>query len=860
MDTAILKKKIKLAYSFLSKPFKIYLTSPYRRKIVRYNRYYKHLPIKKHTILYESFYGRGMLCCPYALFKELIRHPKYKNYHHVWVLDDLDGHADLIREYRNTPLKISFVQHESRKYLKYLASAKYLINNVSFYNYFIKKRGQIYINTWHGIPLKHLGYDEPTGALTASNMARNFLHTDYLISANPFLTEIYKHAFKQEGLSNVQIIEEGYPRLDTLVHTEAAKVYTMLRQKGVSVDPGKEIILYAPTWRGNSYANPNCNLDELIQFKDTLENIIDTNKYQILIKVHQVVYSKIKEQLDEFSYVVPATMDANVILSVTDILISDFSSIYFDFLVTGKPVLFYITDLEKYSDVRGIYCGIDSLPGPNTDSMEVLGGWINHIAAVFEENRERYQEVREWCCNYDVGRISEKIIRTVFEKNAEGVRMLDCGNGKEKLLISRGRMLVNGISTSLINLLNQIDYDRYDVTVLLEPPKNQQQKDLVLRIHPKARVMIRSGMMLRGLTEDIRNNFYTQSNPIRHFTEWIFPKKTYQREFRRIWGESEFDYVIDFDGYNNFHSSLCLIPEAKQVCIWLHNDMLSEFNLKYNWLKKTFYLYHKFDSIVSCSRQVMEVNRQNLSDYAEPDKFLYAKNCIDFERINSGVREGKLFYYNGKYHYIETNENNLIIQMKLIPLQPGNMGLADSPKTDIAPAGTKISDGITRFVTIGRLSVEKNQAALISAFARLEKRKPDIMLFLIGEGPARKELRTLINDLGLADKIILTGNLSNPFGLLNQCDCFVLPSIHEGQPLVVFEARALHMPIILSKFSSVAGSMIERGQYLVQTDEASIYDGLCAYMAGDVPSDYDFVPEKYNDEAYLEFQAAVFGK
>ena len=115
----------------------------------------------------------------------------------------------------------------------------------------------------------------------------------------------------------------------------------------------------------------------------------------------------------------------------------------------------------------------------------------------------------------------------------------------------------------------------------------------------------------------------------------------------------------------------------------------------------------------------------------------------------------------------------------------------------------------------------------------------------------------LICQLGLQEKVILTGNLSNPFGLLRQCDCFILPSLHEGQPLVVFEARAMHMPIILSRFSSVGGSVIENGQCLVDMDADSIYEGMCRFMAGGVPGRYAFDDEEYNREAYAEFERAA---
>lgn len=861
MNSEIIGRKIDLGLSIVFDPLRKYISSPAKRRNVRYARYYKHRSVKKKVILYEAFYGRGMLCGPYALFQELMRHPVYCRYHHVWVLDDLSRHADLIRQYKHS--RVSFVAHGSKKYLKYLASAGYLINNSTFPGYFVKKEGQIYLNTWHGIPLKHLGYDEPSGTLAASNTARNFLHADYLIAANPFMTDIYRKAYRQEGISQARIIEEGYPRLDTLVNEDRGGIYRELERQGVSVDPDKKIILYAPTWRGDSFQNPNLGMDEWIHLKEVLEKKIDTDTYQVLVKVHQAVYSRIQDQLEEFPYLVPASMDANVILGITDILISDFSSIYFDYLATGRPVLFYIPDLEEYSEKRGLYFGIEELPGPNTADPEELGDWINRIDTVFAENRERYERVRNWCCDCEIGAISSKVIQAVFDGETEGIRILGCGSEKKKVLISRGPMMVNGISTALINLLRQFDYNRYDVTVLLAEPVDQKEREQILRLDENKDVRILTLAKPDGLTttifEDIKNNFYTQINPVKALTSLMYSEKIYVREFRRLFGESGFDYIVDYDGYGIFNATVCLAQKEAQTYIWLHNDMMSEFETRFFWLKRVFSLYERFDYAVSCSRQIMETNRKKLAGFLPEERFRYAKNCVDFEKVRAGSRMGQIVS-NGNKYYSFSDTDCSVTNMKLIPLQPGVLTEWQEGTVDFSSADTKADNGITRFVTVGRLSVEKNQAALIRAFARLAEERQDVMLYILGDGPERDSLWSLIGTLNIQDHVILTGNLSNPFGLLHQCDCFVLPSLHEGQPLVVFEARALQMPVILSRFSSVGGSIIENGQYLVDMDEDSIYNGLRAYLAGDVPCDYVFDVDAYNREAYAEFETAVFGK
>ena len=205
----------------------------------RYAYHYKHRKIKDNVVLYEAYFGKGMLCNPYAIFLELMENPDYQNLIHVWVLKDMDADKELQEKYKKCK-NVIFVKHNSGKYLKYLCSAKYLINNVTFPNYFTKKDGQIYVNTWHGIPLKTLGYDMPNGGVETSNVIRNFLQVDYMISASPFLTHIYKTAYKLENIYQGKIIEEGYPRLDLLVKTS--------RGEGQKMHPGTFFVNSRKLW------------------------------------------------------------------------------------------------------------------------------------------------------------------------------------------------------------------------------------------------------------------------------------------------------------------------------------------------------------------------------------------------------------------------------------------------------------------------------------------------------------------------------------------------------------------------------------------------------------------------------------
>lgn len=858
--------KTKKIAGFFIKPILDRVRLKTLRSRTRYAYYYKYCRVEDTTILYESFFGRGLVCNPYALFRELFNNPKYKNYKHVWVLDNLKEHLHEVEEYKKYK-NVKFIQYNSRDYLKYLSKSKYLINNTTFPSFFTKKSNQVYINTWHGIPLKKLGIDMTEGRLDNTNVFRNLLHTDYIISANNFLTDIFLRGCQLRGLYSGKIIEEGYPRNDITIITERDYIYNKLNKYGVKVDESKKVILYAPTWKGNNISKPIYNLEEIIDFKNILEENIDCNIYQVFIKPHQAVYNKFKNELD-VDFIIPAMIDANEILSITDILISDYSSIYFDFLITNRPVLFYIPDVEEYKLYRGLYFSLDDLPGPYTKELCDIYNWINNIDYVFEINKEKYLKVRNWTFPYYGSDVSKRVIDVVFDHNEDKYNILSSNNKKMKVLFHRGLMKTNGISATFLNLLNLIDYTQFDVTAHIIYPTSEEIKDLSMNINSNVRLMTRNSTLNLTIFEDIRDRVVKYWGIKNKFFKFIFPEKVYQREFLRCYGNVNFDYVFDFEGYNIFFSLLHLQSKSAIKGIWLHSDMMAEKNLRFSYLKALFTLYSKFDKIVSCSYDIMLVNRENLATDETRDKFVYVKNAIDPTRAEEASSFNNIVNYDGnKFCAIKKKSLNDEISIDLIPLDFIKDKIEYQNKQFLIKKQVKNENGkisldlldplpksdITHFITIGRLSPEKNHQAMIMAFSRLFKENYNIMLYIVGDGPLLAKTKALIKKLKLDNHIILTGNVQNPFELMKHCDCFILPSLHEGQPVVLNEARLLKMPIIVSNFSSVNGATVENGQLVIGKSEEDIYNGMKSFIEGKVPKDYIFDCTEYNKEAYNEF-------
>lgn len=837
-----LKEFLKKAYkmcSFLLTPIIKRVKSGTLRRRSRYARYYKQMKIKDNWVLYEAFFGRGMLCNPYAIFSHLLKDPQHKNLIHIWVLDDINNHKALIERFRKNS-NVRFVQYQSRAYLKCLCKAKYLINNGTFPSYFTKKDGQIYINTWHGVPLKKMGFDMPNGQVESANTIRNLMAADYLLSSGQILSDMYTGSYKLNGVYEGKILDSGYPRLDLLKTTNREEFLKRLEQSGVQVERSKEIVLYAPTWKGKSFGAVSADIEQYISFKEWFDTHVDQSKYQLLIKVHQSVYAKLKETWPNCSYMVPATIDANEMLSVTSILISDYSSIFFDFLATDRPIIFYIPDQAQYQDDRGTNFSLNELPGSIATSISELCDLINNKTYMTSECAN-YKRMKQLSCNYEIGEISSQIANVIWGNGDNTIKLVSCQTPKKKILFSRGKMRVNGISTSLLNLLGVIDYEKFDVTLQITKPSEKLEMDLIQDINPHVRVLVRVSTLNVTLWEDYCQEISSNYGQVGIYARF-YKSNIFQREFKRSYGDCKFDYILDFDGYNTYYSLIHLAQPHAQTGIWLHNDMVAEKEERFPWLKRQFEIYPMYDYLISCSKEIMEVNRKNLATSETYPKFTYAKNIVGLQRIERLLKEDRTISPSEvSYCAIRDSEpDDVVKKYSIIPLQVSGQ---------TAP--------VIRFITIGRLSPEKNHKALITAFSQFIQKGHNAMLYILGDGPLKEDIEAQISQLGLSERIIMTGNVRNPFAVMKHCDCFILPSLHEGQPMVIHEARLLKLPIIMSRFSSAEGSTIPNGQYLIGTNTEDILDGLNAFIDGRVPSNYVFDAAQYNREAYEEFLCAI---
>lgn len=823
-------------------------------------------PLKRNTVIWESFSGNGALCNPEALFRQMLDDPRFSDFRHTWVLSDRAWSSRFRSEFA-VHSRVSFVRYRSTSYFEKLESSHYLVNNATFPAEYVKRPDQTYLNMWHGTPLKKMGYDIEGGADGARNVLRNFMSADYLVSQNAFMTEqMYLNAYKLTNVYKGAIIEEGYPRSDHMFKSNAGDVARHeLRDRGIETT-GRKVLLYAPTWRGQSFYKPNADANRLKETLRALRANPELDGWVILLKAHQVIFDQLVEDPEFSDYLIHNDVPANEALAITDLLITDYSSIFIDYLATGRPIAFHIPDSDSYATDRGVYLETSELPGPVSRSVEELNENVTKLRDrssfenAFPSEHERYVNLAAELTPLDDGGAGERVLDVVFGGNETEYHVKrDFCDSRKKIVIYLGGMITNGITSSALNLLDSMDSSEYDVTVFFYRSGQRDRKENAAMIPGHVRQLIRDPSILQlpllgSMQELDKASLDDMPHSDKDAAVWDW-------EWRRIFGQAEFDAAVDFSGYSSYWTRIVAHATAPKKAIWLHNDLVADAEREVNGIRPhfqnltgVFKLYRDFDALVSVSPDLNEINRQNLGMYASAEKFTSARNTINVERIRSGSGGTMVENPSAGNHSL----NNLSDAVKALGKYYSFEEVITEASRQQSLSSFVGSGAGATFVTVGRLSPEKNHARLIRAFALVAQNRPEAKLVIIGEGPLEKELKQLTVSLGVAGSVEFTGRLRNPYSVMSACDCFVMSSDYEGQPIVILEARVLGLPIVTTRFGSVHSAMEGSGGLIVDADEAALANGMQAYLDGRIHAE-PFDGDAYNREVVEEFTQAVFG-
>lgn len=785
-----------------------YMKGPQTRRNMAYAEYRDTLPVEQNVFFFESSHGSAIHCNPYAMYQELKKRDNFGDFKIVWVLNDMSKcPMDIL-----TQSNVLVVKQHSDAYLRYLATAKYLINNVTFPIYFSRRDGQKYLNTWHGTPLKLMGKLVKGAHYEHKNVARNFAHVTHFFLPNQHTHDCLVRDHDLGGLVTPATLLKGSPRIDrtlSLSHTRRKEVREQL-----SISDGQKVVLYAPTWRGQM-GDHVFDSDGLVQDLSAMAD----GGHKLLFRAHRFAEKAIGN-VKTSAQIVPPDIDTNELLAIVDVLVTDYSSIFYDFLPLGREIVFYTPDYEQYAEERGLYVPREEWPGEVFDDVDQLRGHLKAVttsAEKFVASSKQVAYCREFAGS-ESGHASSDALEFLLSEEVETASVPD----KKNLLFYQGSFMPNGILTSFISLVNALDLDKYRVTVAIDSnlvKQGSEADDILSGLQPGIQVIARAGTVVLSSEEHaISDQFHKRGNFYGNEQHELF-RSMMQKEYRRIFGDIRFDVAIDFEGYSRFWGAIFSNPatvDTKSV-IYLHNDMTRERDSKYPRMDTLFRIYNDFDSLISVSESVNEVNREQIGfEYGiNPSKFVFANNTIDTER---------------PLQLASALENH-----GLVP---------DSFRTG------------KLFANMARLSPEKGHEKLLEAFAVIAFEDLEANLLIMGDGPLRTKLQKRIAELGLDERVLLLGQISNPFPILKQCDCFVFSSEYEGQGLAMIEAMMMGLTVVST---DVVGSrsVVENGcGILTENSSDGLVRGMRRFISGE-RAGREFSATEYQKVALAQFESII---
>jgi CDP-glycerol glycerophosphotransferase len=347
-------------------------------------------------IVYNSFHGRYS-DSPRAIFERLRDRDGLQ---HVWLAHRDHGAA--------FPDGVTTVDIDGPDARGALESADLVVASSHTEVDWDKPETTTYLQTWHGTPLKRIHYDvlwAPPGRL--ERLDEDIARWDLLLSPNPVSTPRLRKAFGYDR----EVLESGYPRNDLLSSPRASEVGAKVRSH-LGIPTGATTVLYAPTWRD----------DDVL--RDTTSDVpfaLDPHEFAsacgpdqvLLVRAHNLATGRSRMSEIPGVHDVSYYPDVRDLYAAADVLVTDYSSVMFDFAITGRPLVFYAYDHDRFRDsIRGFYFDLlsDDAPGPVVRTQSDLVATLGRLPEVVEEYAGRYREFRRTFTALEDGHATDRVL------------------------------------------------------------------------------------------------------------------------------------------------------------------------------------------------------------------------------------------------------------------------------------------------------------------------------------------------------------------------------------------------------------------------------------------------------------------
>lgn len=780
-----------------------------------YTFFYYNSGIKNNWILIDSKNGKDLGSNMLRIAEELTNNPDYKEYK-LFISYKNEKKKDIqemIRMYHLEGVKL--IKEGKFKFAHVIAVAHFLFTDTTFPTWYAKKEGQVITNSWHGTPLKMMGKEVTDRSYDMGNVQKAHLISDYLLYPSDFMKDVMTSAYFVNQLYEGKFLCSGYPRNSVFLDKERGE---KLRRELNLQD--KKLYSYMPTWRGN-LRNIHSELitDQLEYYFMQLDKSLHDDEI-FFVRLHPFVSNNIDYTKYKHIKTFPAGYEPYDILNMCDCMVTDYSSVLFDFANSRKKMVFFVYDKELYMDERGVYVSMETFPYPQVRTVDEL---------LHELRTPKNYDDTEFCekfCQYDDVDVANKVCRHVIKGEKVCKELTAEKNGKENVLIYAGALAKNGLTTALMSLLANADLDRRNYYLCFRSQSLKRDPLRVTLIPEKCGFIPIPSMRFKNLGETLAlRQYYNKNNNSPSVMKKV--DRFYKRAYARNLGHGKFDYVIQYAGYEKDITNMFGQAPGKKM-IFVHNDMVSEIRTRHNQHELTLRrVYSTFDKVAPVTLDILEPTME--LDGKEHNVQI-VNNCHDYKSV----------------------------------LEKGEMPLTFDLNTQCTVSMEELQEildgGAKKFITIGRFSPEKGHKLLLDAFERYHKEDPDSYLIILGgHGELYEQTLAYADSLRAGSHIVIIQSMSNPMPVLKKCSLFLLSSLYEGLGLVILEADTFGIPAIATDIRGPKGFMEEHGGLLVPPTANGLYKGMKAFAKGKVkPMNVDY--EKYNQNSVAQFEKLFEGE
>lgn len=459
--------------------------------------------------------------------------------------DGEDKIKKMLKKYDIDDVKL--VRTGSIKFYKVIARVKYLFTDTSVNPIYIKRDEQVLVNTWHGTPLKKMGRDVPYRLYDCGNVQKNFIIADYLVYPNKFMEDRMLDAYNIRNITNAKVLNAGYPRNSIFYNEKRRK---KIREKEKIDD--MQVMVYMPTWRGIMTQKENeRQIGEIQGFFDEIDESLNDNQV-LYIKLHVYVKSGIDcskyKHIKEF----PSGYEAYEFLNTADILITDYSSVFFDFANSGRKIILFAYDEEDYLNQRGFYIDYHKdLPFEKVYNVKEL------IKAINDKKQIEYKDFIKKYCEFDEDDAPEHICEFLVEgKKSDKVKVDDTfgKNGKKNIGIYIEKKSDYDTVKAYTKILKNLDPNENNYTLLI--------KQSVLKEYVKFIEKIPDEIFILPIKKNINLTFKevikSKLNKNKGKEQYI-----YEREAKTRFGNFKFDSIINISNDEEITKLLECLSKTK---------------------------------------------------------------------------------------------------------------------------------------------------------------------------------------------------------------------------------------------------------------------------------------------------------